>query len=248
MNSFNLLLFYHSWLSLISQSSTTMSRVPLHHQPPLTKIQEEKISSLLSSGLGSNRTFSLQDIDGFWHNNEAWTLKLLNALLKKGYVSRVLWKTSYTSFHFEIRFHFPKLPFTSDLTAIKRNRAYYEPIEARYRIYDNMLQSRLNPLSEKQSEILDLFRQKFGQNIFTRADVNALFWQNTRNSKTKAHTFAHQLLHLVAKGKLRVVEGSHLTGPYALVELSTDRELHSNIFNASLSLINKKADPWAGLL
>lgn len=244
MNSFKTQVLTHTWLSLFSEAEKPNLKV--NTEPPsLTQKQEEKVSSILNSEFASrSRTFRLQDIDSVWYNNEDWTRSQLKALIKKGSVSQVLWKTSYTSFRFEVRYHFPQSPFSSDIDAIRGNKAYYQPIDAKQKTYQDMLKSSTLPLSTKQHEIVSILKHNYGSDSFTRNNINALYWENKRNPKAKVSTFAHQLLHLVAKGQLIVIDGSHLTGPYRLANLQTKQELRHNIYNATLSLIGYSTDPW----
>ena len=245
------MLVNYTWLSLLVAQK--QENIPLQIAQPnslLTPSQQKRIETLLSSEFADkSKTFKLQDIDSLWYNQPTWTLNLLKSLVKKGFISQVLWKTSYTSYRFEIRYHIPEYPLSSNIDAIRTNRAYYEAVDSSLNLYSKMLSSSDRPLSTKQEEILKILSHNFPKGVFTRKQINALYWETVKKPNANVNTFAHQLLLLVAKGKIATIDGSHLTGPYRLVGNLTSKEIHTKIYNATLGrLTASKSDPWSSII
>lgn len=211
----------------------------------LTEKQQELLNRLLDSDAitHQDRTFSFDIIDKLWYRNSDYTTNTLKSFIKKGFCSRVKWETSFLSSKFAVRYHFPTEPFSCNIDAIKNNREYYDVIYQHRRTYEAMLKSSKTPSTVKQEEMLSVLQKKFESSPFTRKDLDLFYWDHLRGQnkprKQRVNTFAHQLIHLVGKGKLTVLEGTHLHGKYLLEEITDQKLLRRQIYKLSLGLISE---------
>lgn len=208
----------------------------------LTDKQHKLIDRLMTlPGSGArNRTYTLDEIDQEWYNNDLWTSNALAAMMKKGVCSPVKYYLRHSDNSFHIRYHFGKVPYACDLNAIRHNREYYDFVDRCINKYDRMLRASKRPTTPKQKVMLKMMEKNFGRKTFTRRELNQLYWEAMRSQKgqqsKRVKTFAHQLQNLIAKGKLRQVSGDHhLYGSYELCDIQDQKTLRSIIYQSSLA-------------